>query len=182
MIPDGGIARFRVYGTITPPQLGKGVAEVAADNPALNTLDLAHVLNGGRVVYTSDQHFGKGPNVLLPGRGFDMGDGWETKRSRSRDHKDWLVIKLAEPGHLLHSEIDTAHFLGNFPESVELHGASFDGEVPPGSDVDPARETGTQWLSLLPRSKVGPGRQHFFELSHQTQAFSHVRVTMLPVS
>jgi len=79
--------------------------------------DLAHVFSGGRVVFTSDQHFGVGPNLILPGRGTtttvpyillwallfipflkhtgkDMGDGWETKRSRQPGHKDWAIIKL----------------------------------------------------------------------------------------
>lgn len=31
--------------------------------------DMAHVLAGGRVVFTSDQHFGVGSNLILPGRG-----------------------------------------------------------------------------------------------------------------
>ena len=31
--------------------------------------DLAHVFAGGRVVFTSDQHFGVGSNLILPGRG-----------------------------------------------------------------------------------------------------------------
>jgi len=57
-------------------------------------LDLASVFAGARVVFTSDQHFGVGSNLLLPGRGKDMGDGWETKRSRTPGHKDWVVIRL----------------------------------------------------------------------------------------
>jgi allantoicase len=79
--------------------------------------DLAHVFSGGRVVFTSDKHFGVGSNLILPGRGTaitalcfslwtllfipsskhtgkDMGDGWETKRSRQPGHKDWAIIKL----------------------------------------------------------------------------------------
>ena len=76
--------------------------------------DLAHVYSGARVVVVSDQHFGVGSNLLLPGRGEktdrfsvnmlltyppsllgkDMGDGWETKRSRTKDHKDWVIVKL----------------------------------------------------------------------------------------
>jgi hypothetical protein len=31
--------------------------------------DLAHVFSGGSVVFTSDQHFGVGSNLILPGRG-----------------------------------------------------------------------------------------------------------------
>ena len=30
--------------------------------------------------------------IYLPGK--DMGDGWETKRSRQPGHKDWAIIKL----------------------------------------------------------------------------------------
>lgn len=174
MIPDGGIARFRVYGTIPPPPLGLGINEYATsaeENLALNALDLAHVLNGGRVVFTSDQHFGVGPNVLLPGRGKDMGDGWETKRSRLPGHKDWLIIKLGEPGLLNYVEIDTNHFLGNFPESVELHGVLSDGL--PNETYD--------WVPILPRTKTGPGKQHYFPLVNvKDKPYSHVRVTMHP--
>ena len=83
MHPDGGIGRFRVYGNVIPifPE-------------ASVPLDLAHSFNGGRVVYVSDQHYGVGSNLLLSGRGKDMGDGWETKRSRTPGHKDWVIIKL----------------------------------------------------------------------------------------
>lgn len=106
-------ARFRVYGLVTP-----------VFPPDISVIfDLAHVFAGGRVVYTSDQHFGVGSNLILPGRGKcvasiqysavlaiavipiltfgavhisgkDMGDGWETKRSRAPGHKDWAIIRL----------------------------------------------------------------------------------------
>jgi allantoicase len=56
--------------------------------------DLAHVFAGGRVLCTSDQHFGIGSNLIRPGRGKNMGDGWETKRSRTKNHNDWVVIQL----------------------------------------------------------------------------------------
>lgn len=59
MYPDGGIARFRVYGLVSPIFPADPNAE----------LDLAHVLSGGRVVKISDQHFGTGLNLVLPGRG-----------------------------------------------------------------------------------------------------------------
>jgi allantoicase len=176
MIPDGGIARFRVYGTVPPPPIGLGENEYSTDSerdPALNALDLAHVLNGGRVVFTSDQHFGVGPNVLLPGRGKDMGDGWETKRSRAPGHNDYLIIKLGEPGLLNYAEIDTNHFLGNFPESVELHATLVEDGKVPAEDAE--------WTNILTRSKTGPGKQHFFPLINvQNRPFSHVKVTMHP--
>ena len=101
MYPDGGIvssclvprrstqltslqARFRVYGKVAP----------VFPNDVSQLFDLAHVFAGGLVEFTSDQHFGVGSNLILPGRGKDMGDGWETKRSRQPGHKDWVIIKL----------------------------------------------------------------------------------------
>ena len=52
-------ARFRVYGHVAPFQ--------PADDA--EPFDMAHVYAGGQVVYTSDQHFGAGSNLILPGRG-----------------------------------------------------------------------------------------------------------------
>lgn len=73
-----------MYGSVTP---------VHPLDPS-QSFDLAHVFAGGRVEFTSDQHFGVGSNLILPGRGKDMGDGWETKRSRQKGHKDWAIIQL----------------------------------------------------------------------------------------
>ncbi|KAK0241789.1 galactose-binding domain-like protein [Armillaria nabsnona] len=155
MYPDGGIARFRVYGHVVP----------VIPQDATHVFDLAHVFAGGSVVETSDQHFGVGSNLVLPGRGKDMGDGWETKRSRQKGHKDWAIIKLGIPGYLQYMEIDTAHFKGNFPESCEAH-ASLDSK---------------EWTLVLPRTKLGPHRQHYFQLENvEGQPFTHVRVTIHP--
>ena len=176
MIPDGGIGRFRVYGTIPPPGLGLGLGEESGESPPLNRLDLAHVMNGGRVIFTSDQHFGQGSNVLLPGRGKDMGDGWETKRSRGKDHKDFLVIQLGEAGLLDYVEIDTAHFLGNYPAAVQVHGAEQMSSKWPADG-----ESGIEWVELVPKTKMGPGKQHFLALQNATgRSFSHIKVSMLP--
>ncbi|CAD6893406.1 unnamed protein product [Tilletia controversa] len=187
MVPDGGIARFRVYGTIPPPPPSLGIGELIptpGGENHLNTLDLAHVLNGGRVIFTSDQHFGVGSNLILPGRGKDMGDGWETKRSRHPEHKDWVIIRLAQRAYLTSAEIDTIHFLGNFPDSVELHALDLS---PSSVTLDMAKladsdERVAGWTSILPPSKVGPGKQHVFDLqsAHTPHAATHVRVTMHP--
>lgn len=55
-------ARFRVYGLVQAVFTGD-VSE---------SVDLAHVFSGGRVVFVSDQHFGVGSNLLLPGRGEEV--------------------------------------------------------------------------------------------------------------
>lgn len=181
MIPDGGISRFRVYGVVQVPPVGAGVSEeVVPGHPELNTLDLAHVLNGGRVVYTNDQHFGIGPNILLPGRGKDMGDGWETKRSRTPNHHDWVVVRLGEAGVLSRIEIDTIHFLGNFPESCVLHGCYHEGP----EDVPGEHEAvdSPKWFPILGRTKLGPGKQHYYEVEEgaRSRVFTHVRLIIFP--
>ncbi|OBZ68291.1 putative allantoicase [Grifola frondosa] len=177
MYPDGGIARFRVYGLVSP---------VFPTNPTA-VFDLAHVFSGGRVVFTSDQHFGVGSNLILPGRGEynlshlridlvnivitpgkDMGDGWETKRSRSNGHKDWAIIKLGDAGLLSQVEIDTAHFKGNFPESCELHAVQSDSLIP--SDVP--RTAGP--VSFPERSSV-PILENV-----EGMPYTHVRITIYP--
>ncbi|KAI0695454.1 galactose-binding domain-like protein [Cytidiella melzeri] len=162
MYPDGGIARFRVYGLVTP------VFPSEVDT----VFDLAHVFSGGRVVFTSDQHFGVGSNLILPGRGKDMGDGWETKRSRQKGHKDWVIIKLGDEGVLSHVEIDTAHFMGNFPESCEIHAVNSADLIPKVSEED--------WVLTLPRTKLGPHRQHQFQLENVEAPYTHIRVTIYP--
>ncbi|KAJ7703008.1 galactose-binding domain-like protein [Mycena rosella] len=167
MYPDGGIARFRVYGHVNP---------VHPQDEA-EAFDLAHVFSGGRVEFTSDQHFGVGSNLILPGRGKDMGDGWETKRSREKGHKDWAIIKLGAPGALEQVEIDTAHFKGNFPESCEIHALSISGDV----DWTSGKGEDHEWTLILPRTKLGPHRQHYFQLENvQGKLYTHVKVTIHP--
>jgi len=55
--------------------------------------------------------------MLMPGRGVDMGDGWETRRRREPGN-DWAIVALAHPGVIHAIEVDTAHFKGNFPMAV----------------------------------------------------------------
>ncbi|KAG6903107.1 hypothetical protein C0995_006294 [Termitomyces sp. Mi166 len=167
MYPDGGIARFRVYGHVSPV--------VPSDESEI--FDLAHVFAGGRVEFTSDQHFGIGANLIVPGRGKNMGGGWETKRSRTKGHKDWVIIKLGVPGVLEHVEVDTHHFKGNFPESCEVHGLCTENSI--GWKVHEDREE--DWTLILPRTKLGPHRQHYFQFENvEGKIYSHVKVTIHP--
>ncbi|GAA5986251.1 hypothetical protein JCM10908_006475 [Rhodotorula pacifica] len=167
MHPDGGLGRFRAYGRVIPPP--------APAHPTGEAVDLAYVLNGGTVTGESDQHFGRGGNLILPGRGKDMGDGWETRRSRGRlgtGKGDWVVVKLAEPGYLEWVDIDTLHFVGNFPNAADLYGISSSEECPKSDDPS--------WTRILEMTKLGPHRQHFYQLSHPEKAWTHVRLDIHP--
>lgn len=164
MFPDGGIARFRLYGNVIPvfPQ----------DRNIL--FDLAAATMGGVAVSCSDQHFGKKDNILLPGRGVHMGDGWETKRSREKDHSDWVIVRLGTLGQIQKIVLDTAHFRGNYPREFKIH-AILCG--------DPAYEPGVgdEWTEILPPKPCGPDREHEFEIDpSKVEEWTHVKLTILP--
>jgi allantoicase len=81
------------------------------------------------------------------------------------------------PGYLQHVEIDTAHFKGNFPESCELHALYSEDDV----DWTAGRGEDERWQLVLPRTKLGPHRQHYFQLVNvEGNKFTHVRVTIHP--
>lgn len=111
--PDGGLARLRVYGTpsVTTPA-------TSADG----LVDLAAMANGGRAIAWNDAHFGAASNLLLPNRGINMGEGWETRRRREPGY-DWCVIALGLPGKVVRLEVDTAHFKGNYPDRCSVQAA-----------------------------------------------------------
>ena len=85
-----------------------------------------------------------------------------------------IGISRGDVGLLSHLEIDTAHFKGNFPESCEVHAANSDDIVPLGPSDD-------DWTQILPRTKLGPHRQHQFQLENvNNKPYTHVKVTIYP--
>ena len=54
--------------------------------------------NGGRALLCNDEHFGSMHNLNAPGRGVNMGDGWETARRRGPGN-DWVILALGFPSH-----------------------------------------------------------------------------------
>ncbi len=167
MYPDGGIARFKLYGEVIPV--------FPSD---LNTqLDLAHVCNGGVAVSVSDQHFGSADNLLLPGRGKDMSDGWETKRSRTKGHVDWVIVRLGSAGYIDKVVVDTAHYKGNFPQYVRIEAVSYEGPNEPAYN-DPS------WETIVTDQKTQAHREHFYGddliKTQQNKAYTHVKMTIIP--
>lgn len=163
MYPDGGIARFRLFGHAVPV--------FPDDKDAI--LDLAAAQNGGVAVSCSDQHFGTKDNLILPGRGKDMGDGWETKRSRGKNHIDWAIIRLGAPALIQRLVVDTAYFRGNFPQKVKVDAIEWKGAGEP-----PA--TAEAWQEVVEPSKTGPDQEHEYFSKAQDKPFTHVKLTMIP--
>lgn len=162
MYPDGGIARFRLFGRAVPIFPEDAEAE----------FDLAAAQNGGVALSCSDEHFGAISNLLLPGRGEDMGDGWETKRTRG-EHVDWAVIKLGAKGTVDRVVVDTAHFRGNFPQKVRIEGLDWTRSGEPGNEEK-------EWVELVGPSKTGPDALHEFAAEEQGKVFTHVKLVIIP--
>ncbi|GMG12246.1 allantoicase activity protein [[Candida] boidinii] len=162
MYPDGGIARFRLYGNVHP----------IIPNDLSTLLDTASAIQGGVCVSFSDQHFGSADNLLLPGRGHDMSDGWETKRSRTPGHVDWALIKLGFPTVIKQIVIDTAHFRGNFPQSIKVEAIN-SSENKPNHDDEKFEE-------IVGVSKTGADKEHHYSIENQDKVYTHIKVTMIP--
>lgn len=171
MWPDGGIARFRLYGHAVPTLPEDKTQEV----------ELSASLNGGVAVNWSDQHFGKASNILLPGRGVDMGDGWETARSREPGHRDWVVVRLGARGRVKRCVVDTMHFRGNFPRSCEIMGYNTkrDGKAD-GGDVEVS--TSEEGWSVLGRvEKCDKDTEHEVHIAAAAEMVcTHVKLIIEP--
>jgi len=166
LFPDGGLARLRLYGM---PELDVG----SADEHGL--IDLVAALNGGTVIAANNQHFGLASSLLLPGRGVNMGDGWETRRRREPG-SDWCILALARPGVIEAVEVDTCHFKGNFPDACSIQAAMVAGGTPESLVTQ-----SMFWPLLLPEQKLSMDHQHHYrrELLKHTP-ISHVRFNIHP--
>ncbi len=124
--------------------------------------DLAAESLGGRALAANDDFFAPKENLLKPGRGVFIADkftsrgkwmdGWETRRKRVPGH-DWCVVKLGLPGAVRGLDVDTNHFVGNFPEYCSVEAAA-------GADWRRAR-----WTELLPKSRLQGGSRNLFPVA-----------------
>lgn len=165
--PDGGVARLRVFG------------EPHIDDIALRgkTLDLASGLNGGRVIAYSDAHYGAFHRLLAPGRGLDMGDGWETRRRRVPGN-DWIIIALGARGVIEAVEVDTAHYKGNYPDSTSILCSDLGRGLDHLNDAVVA--SSMFWPELLPQQKLRADAIHKFDKVAGLGPVTHARVNIFP--
>jgi len=164
--PDGGVARLRAYG------------RPAVDWERLDRtqpINLAAVELGAHAIACSDQHYGTPMRLLFPGRGVNMGDGWETRRRREPGN-DWCIIALGTAGRISKIEIDTAHFKGNFPDRCSIQAA-----LVAASTEQSIVTQSMFWRSLLPEQKMAMDKQHSYcsEIA-DLGSISHVRLNIIP--
>ena len=166
IFPDGGVARMRVYGNI--------IMDWDAHNRS-ELIDLAALEHGGRPIYANDEHFGKLENIIAPGRGINMGDGWETRRRREPGH-DWSILKLAHEGAIEEILIDTAFFKGNYPDRCNLQAAN----ISEADDQLLVSQSG-EWDVLLPEQKLQMDQEHIFKSEiNDIGPITHIRLNIIP--
>ena len=162
--PDGGVARFRAY--------GKVFRDWDFENPD-QEIDLAAALNGGKSIRCNDMFFSSMDNLIMPGRGVNMGDGWETKRNRTPNNCDWVILKLARKGHINRVVVDTKHFKGNFPDSCMIEGCV-------SLDDDNVLKNKVSWFPLLNRQKLEADTAHIYTKIEPHDEVTHVRLNIYP--
>ena len=153
--PDGGVARLRVHGEVVP--------EWRRSGGLANEIDLAAIEHGAEVLTCSDMFFGPKHNLIMPGRAFNMSDGWETRRRRGPGH-DWVIVKLTCEARVKRVEIDTSHFKGNYPDTCSIE----------------ASGDGNEWSEILPRTKLLADTRHLFVGELAPRDATHVRLNVYP--
>jgi allantoicase len=137
-------------------------------------IDLAAAIEGARAIACNDMFFSAMSNLIMPGRGVNMGDGWETKRNRTPNNRDWVILRLATTGSIHRILVDTCHFKGNYPDRCSIEGC--------WSESDEAVVNGTvQWTTLLPEVKLQADAEHTYEKEIVAiPVVSHIRLNIFP--
>ena len=153
--------------------------------------EVSSLPEGGSGGACSNKHYGEPWRLIQTNLGTDMGDGWETARHPNRpgilkckpgsnildiDLSDWAILGLGRPICVSRIILDTKHFRGNFPESVEVEGCN---------DSDDQLGIDDGWFRLIPRSRMNPDAEHVFESSkdqveNADKIVTHVRVSIFP--
>jgi allantoicase len=167
IFPDGGVARLRAYGDVRP--------DIAKLKALQEPCDVASVVNGGRVIASSDQFFGRQQNLILPGRPDNMGGGWETRRRRGLGY-DWIVVQLGARAAIRRVSVETEHYKGNYPDRCSIDAC--DATSAQAEDLVTGK---IPWHEILPASKLEADAVRLFGSELKlVEAATHVRLNIYP--
>lgn len=158
--------------------------------------DLASTLLGGSVPWANDELFASRDNLVEAhepefhpktfGTRGQVYDGWETRRRRDSGEPgfDEAIVRLGVPGVVVAVDIDTSHFIGNYPPEASLEGCTVAG-YPNLEDVQAA-----DWRPLIDRVPLqGNSHNRFLVLGHADfydddaiagELVTHVRLRIYP--
>ena len=166
IFPDGGVARLRLYGSISKENNKFGN----------KTINLASLLNGASVIACNNEHFGKAENILAPGKAKNMGDGWETRRRRDKGF-DWLILNPINGKKIDKIEISTHHFKGNFPSHCSLQAAF----VPNKKSSSSIIKNSVKWKFLLNKVNLSANKTHKFKnILMKNDKINFIKINIFP--
>jgi len=205
--PDGGVARMKLWANVISCKPKINMEKSTSKVNTSDYTDLVCSSNNGRGIGCSNRHYGEPSKLIQPSTGKDMGDGWETARHPNRppilkllpnqsnlcDFKnlmDWCVLALGEPciDGVKQILVDTKHFKGNFPESVQIEACYHTTFTSPEEEESflcrsTESDSDVGWFVILPRVKMTPDAEHFFsteQIVNNEKPVSHVRVSIWP--
>ena len=165
IFPDGGVARLRLYGEIATDKISFGK----------KIINLSSLLNGASIIACNNEHFGKAENILAPGKSKNMGDGWETRRSRGKNF-DWIILKCVT-GQINNIQIDTHHFKGNYPDMCSIQAAYLNGKKNAKSIISKSKK----WKTILNKTKLHAHRKHnFYNKLTKNNKINYIRINIFP--
>jgi allantoicase len=167
IFPDGGVARLRVYGEVVP--------DLRKLRRSSEPVDVASVVNGGRVLASSDNFFGHEQNLILPGRPANMGGGWETRRRRGPGY-DWIIVQLGARAKIQKISVETEHYQGNYPDRCSIDVCDAAGTL--FQDLITGK---VAWREIVPAAKLDANAVRHFESELKAAlAATHVRLNIYP--
>ena len=99
--------------------------------------DAASMAFGGKIVKSSNEHYGPAAQVISPFAPINMFDGLESARSRIAGNHEEVDIALAKTTSIESIECDFTYFVNNNPMDMEILGLSKG-----------------QWINLMKKRKV----------------------------
>jgi allantoicase len=167
IFPDGGVARLRVYGEVAP--------DFDKLKASAEPVDLASVVNGGRVIASSDSFFGHQQNLIMPGRPANMGGGWETRRRRGLGY-DWIIVALGARAAIHKISVETEHYKGNYPDRCSIDACDARGAL-----MENLITGKVPWREILAETKLEADAVRLFERELQRSgAATHLRLNIYP--
>jgi allantoicase len=150
--------------------------------PFQELLDLASETVAGKVLSANDEFFAPkenllkaGPAIFIQDKFTENGkwmDGWETRRRRTAGH-DWCIIQLGLPGKVTGINVDTAYFIGNYPEYCSIEAC----ELSEHEKTEHLPEN--RWNEVLGKVKLAGGVPNLFPIS-SGKRWTHLRLNIFP--
>ncbi len=167
--PDGGVARLKVIGHV----------DIKCTTPSTNDfgeIDMISMENGGRVIACNDNHYGNPLNLIKPGAGTNMGDGWETRRRRYPGN-DWCIFKMFAPCKISRIEVDTSFFKGNFPSECSIQALEYSDNA---NDDNLLIFQSIFWPEILQKVSIKADNIVNFSIIESDKSYSHVKLNIYP--